>query len=289
MTSRWSTYPILLAFGLLLGGPTGALAASCGLFVGVGHQDGPGGYTSFPGFSVADCCDACAEDPACASFTRTDEDWIDGVQCYLYDTPSDGVTVHSDCVSGNALCPAAPEATCTGGFGKASLVSQEKAVGKEKLVAKFIKGPAIAEPDLGDPTVVDGTAFGLCLYDDAGTRVAWLDVDRAGEDCAPGKACWKGLGNPAGSKGFKYKDKDRVASGIQTALLKTGAADKSKLIVSAANNAAKGQASLPTGISSALAATTSVQMQLVGDNGACYEAVLADIKKQTPDLFKALQ
>jgi len=35
----------------------------------------------------------------------------------------------------------------------------------------------------------------------------------AGGGCA-GKACWKGIGTPAGIKGWKYADKDATPSGI---------------------------------------------------------------------------
>jgi hypothetical protein len=184
-------------------------------------------------------------------------------------------------------CPTAPAGSCAPGFGNAVLVVNEKSPGKEKLVAKFLKGPAITQSQLGDPTTVDGTGFALCLYDDGGALVNGLLVDKGGEDCGT-KPCWTSLGgDPPTGSGYKYTDKDTGASGVKTMLLKAGPAGKPKLLVIAANNAPKGQTAMPTGTTAALTGAASVTMHLIGDDGACYEATLTDIKKQDSDLFKA--
>ena len=52
----------------------------------------------------------------------------------------------------------------------------------------------------------------------------------------------------AGPLGYLYKDKDASADGVSSMKLLGGAAGKSKVLLKAANNSAKGQTSLPTGI-----------------------------------------
>ena len=79
----------------------------CETFTNIGHQDGPGGYTSIPNIlSVEQCCSLCRLDGNCQGWTLTGESY--GNTCFLYNTPSDGVTPHDDCISGNpnGNCPA---------------------------------------------------------------------------------------------------------------------------------------------------------------------------------------
>jgi hypothetical protein len=75
-----------------------------------------------------------------------------------------------------------------------------------------------------DPTVSGATLF-----------VVGLDCD--GSDCAAygssgpihlPAASWVGLGNPSGSKGFRYKDRDATAGGVRKVILKPG-----KLVIKA--------------------------------------------------------
>ena len=172
---------------------------------------------------------------------------------------------------------------CTGGFGKGSLLVDERKDGKEKLVAKLSRGPALAQADFGG---ANGTALALCLYDEADTLAGALGVDRAGELCGT-KPCWKPIGKPApGGKGFAYKDKTGSADGVRAVALKGGSAGKSSLSVSASNNAKKAETALPTGIAAALAAATEVTLQLQTGAG-CFERTLSEIEKQQSDLFKA--
>ena len=179
-------------------------------------------------------------------------------------------------------CPPAPVPVCTGGFGKGSLLVDERKDGKEKLVAKLSRGPALAQADFGG---ANGTALALCLYDEADTLAGALGVDRAGELCGT-KPCWKPIGKPAGGKGFAYKDKTGSADGVRAVALKGGSAGKSSLSVSASNNAKKAETALPTGIAAALAAATEVTLQLQTGAG-CFERTLSEIEKQQSDLFKA--
>jgi len=78
-------------------------AQTCSLFPLVGHQTGPGGFRDIRNLTQPElCCDECNYDPLCEGFTWTDLIYDpSGQHCYLYDTPSDGCTFHSNCVSGN--------------------------------------------------------------------------------------------------------------------------------------------------------------------------------------------
>lgn len=174
-------------------------------------------------------------------------------------------------------CPAAPSTSCETGFGKGVLVVNEKKTGKERLVAKLLKGPALGQSDLGDPTA--SSAFAVCLYDDVDALVGSILVDRAGQSCGK-KPCWKSLGGvPPSGKGYLYKDKVASSSGVRKLLMKGGDAGKSKAILVAGNNSKKGQASLPTGIAAALAGSSTVQVQLHGSHAlSCYAKTLTDIK-----------
>jgi hypothetical protein len=112
---------------------------------------------------------------------------------------------------------------------RGSFAVLEKVAGKEKLVARFLQGPQLTPAAFGDP-LAGTTAYHLCVYDDAGALVDDLAVDRAGDDCG-GQPCWKGIGKPAGSSGFRYKDPALTADGVLLMLLRAGDAGKSKLIV----------------------------------------------------------
>ena len=67
--------------------------------------------------------------------------------------------------SGN--CPASPDLACVTGFQKGMLLVHG-VPGKEKLVAKLLKGPALEQTDVGNPLDAtrggSGTAFSLCVY-----------------------------------------------------------------------------------------------------------------------------
>jgi hypothetical protein len=166
------------------------------------------------------------------------------------------------------------------GFGKVVLQVKESVPGKEKLIAKLIRGPQLDQTDMGDP-VGGSTVYSVCLYDHASVLVGSAIVDRAGDTC-DGKPCWKGLGgDPPSGKGYKYKDRAGADAGIQKILFKGGDAGKSKVLV-------KGKGSnLPDGIASALESSASATVQLRSSDGICLSGTVDDIKKNDPDFFKA--
>lgn len=247
---------------------------------------------------VAESCDGASADCPVDGFESAGTECPDGDLCNGTETCDGSGTCQSatgpSCDDANPCTmdscdpvlgcsnDAAPATTCADTWQKGQLLVNEKAVGKEKVIVKLIKGPALTQADFGDP-VLGSTAYDLCVYDDAGQLAAHMQVDRAGLDCA-GKPCWKALG----TKGFLYKDKDLSSDGVQLIKLLGGDEGKSKLLVKAKNNAAKGQLDMPVGISAALAGSTSATVQLHGSAPeGCYSTTLVDVITNDANLFKA--
>ena len=196
-----------------------------------------------------------------------------------------GYTTFFENLRVNLICPGEPRPDCAE-LGAGSLVVDERKAGKEKLTVK-LSGPAtLVQEDFGNPLLAGGTELGLCIYDDTGERVAHLDLSRAGELCGT-KPCWSAIGGgPPGGKGFAYKDKAGAALSVTSLSLKA-AGGSAKVQAAASNNAKKGRTAFPTGIAAALAETASATVQLHLTGGTCVSAVLSEIKKQEPGLFKA--
>jgi hypothetical protein len=205
-----------------------------------------------------------------------------GGTTYRIEVAGGGATLPILDLSIEALdCPSAPDASC-GSVEKALLLVKEDSPGKEKLIAKLLGGPALSQTDFGNPLVAGGTAYTLCLYDDADSLAGGLPVDRAGAICVD-RACWSSLGgDPPSGSGYKYVDKLREAFGIFKLLLKGGSAGSSKALL-------KGKgSSLPRGIPAGLQSSASVTMQLHGNDAPqCLSAILSDMKRQEPEFFKA--
>ena len=193
-----------------------------------------------------------------------------------------GATVSMPATTSCGACPSSPDAGCVSGFAKGALLIKEAPDGKEKLLVKMVGGPALAQTDLGNPLSGDGTAYGVCIYDDTSALVGEVDVERAGDTCGSAP-CWSALGgDPPSGRGYKYKDASLSADGVLEILYKAGAAGKSKALV-------KGRgAGLPDGIAPMLQSSTSATVQLRGsDAPKCLSLTVTDIKKHDPTFFKA--
>lgn len=223
------------------------------------------------------CDDGNTEDGDCCSSTCTFETngspCDDGVACTALDT-CDGL---GTCVAGG------PDDACLSSWAKATLLIKEKKAGKEKLIAKFTRGPALLQTDFGDP-VSGATSYDLCLFDDQGALLSSLTVDRAAGLCA-GKDCWKAKKDT----GWQYKDKNADSDGVAKMKLFGGSEGKTQVQVLAANNDKKGLVSMPTGLAAALQGSTSARVQLRSSDAECFDVTLDQIKKQEPDFFKAIR
>jgi hypothetical protein len=186
-------------------------------------------------------------------------------------------------------CPAVRDPGCATGFAKGSLFAKTGNAGRERLVVRMLQGPALAQTDLGNPLDAGqggtGTAYALCVYDDASALAVGLGVDRGGDLCA-GKPCWRPVGHapndPRGpGKGYRYRDKDLTADGVLSLVYRGGDAGRSQVVVTG-----KGT-SLPAGIPAALAAASSVTVQLRSSDGLCLSIDLDEIQTQDSTTFKA--
>jgi hypothetical protein len=98
------------------------------------------------------------------------------------------------------------------------------------------------------------------FYDDTGTLVTELTVDRAAQLCGdPAKVCW----TPISTKGYRYKDRDASADGVQKIVVKGGSAGRGKVVLKAGT------------------------VQLVTSDGECFGGSITDISRTDLGAFKA--
>ncbi len=214
-------------------------------------------------------CSAC--DPSCVTCTGPGAN-----QCAS--CPSGKQLVGGQCQS---LCGTAPNPLCLVAA-QAQLQSSEQHPGKEKLKLAWKKiATATTRASFGDP-VGGSTVAALCVFNDAGTRVGQLIVDRAGQTCGT-KPCWRATG----TQGLAYQDKMASAAGITKIAFSGGAAGKGKARAQGKNDAAKGLTSLPTGLAAALAGNTSPTIELVTSNGLCVGATMNTVSKDNGQQYKA--
>jgi hypothetical protein len=187
-------------------------------------------------------------------------------------------------------CPASPALDCQGSFEKGLLLVSERRPGRERIIAKWLRGPELAGTDLGNPLGSGGTAYSMCVYTDAGRLAGSYSVDRAGATCGT-KDCWKNLGRPPGDpghKGYRYRDRGASSDGIALVLVRAGDAGRSKAAIKGKNNSAKGQLALPTGVAAALTGSTSATVQLLASNvPECISVELTDVSRNDASQFKA--
>ena len=136
---------------------------------------------------------------------------------------------------------------------------------------KWLKGPATALGDFGNPTTT--AEYSLCVY--AGTaQLLALDAS------VPPVTNWT-----LGTTGYKYKDAGAGAAGISQILLKSGPAGGSKSLVKGKDGALY---LAPHTLPFDGAANVTVQV-VNSDNPNCWEATFAPaaFKKNTNGEFKA--
>jgi hypothetical protein len=182
----------------------------------------------------------------------------------------------------NPACPAAPLSGCRQAIdaGRTLLLLKKSSGGRDALLWKWNKGQATGTADFGDPTrLFNGTKYSVCLYDTRAGRASlvWNSIIPAARDCG-NAPCWKA----AGTRGFRYADRDRSVRGVQSMTLMSGGARQSKIVIQG-----KGEGlSLP---SLPLDQDQTVVAQLKNDLGQCWEARFsAPAKRNRIGLFKDL-
>jgi hypothetical protein len=149
--------------------------------------------------------------------------------------------------------------------------------GRERLLAKFKSGPAIAQEDFGNPLAPGGTSYRMCLFDDSDDYVARLEVDRAGDTCA-GIPCWKAKG-----QGWHYRDPRTQSDAVADLKLNGGPDGKSAIQVGTSGHGT------PVGMTAALATAEGAKLQVISSDAGCFEMVVDEVKTQRPGLFKAVR
>lgn len=239
---------------------------------------GPPGVDCLPGLDnpcVAGLCDStgicqilyttdpCDDEDACTS-----NDACDGFGFCAGGPP----VVCPPCLACDSSlgCVAAPADGCKKPLVPKSRIAISDAVPdtRDRVLWKWTNGAATSPAEFGDP--LTSADYALCVFDQQG-----------GEDhlvmsaVAPHGAKW--LPN---ATGFKYKDPTLTPDGILGIMLKAGAAGKAKISV-------KGRGpnlGLPAILS---AVTVPVTVQLLGPDGACWDATYPVADASTPVSFKA--
>jgi hypothetical protein len=139
------------------------------------------------------------------------------------------------------------------------------------------KGAATTFAELGDPTSTTDYAF--CLYDESAAPTLLFPARApAGGTCGTAP-CWRGLGDPPGTKGYKRTDNTLQTYGLQRLQLTPGAAGKAKIML-------KGKGANLTDLPT-LPLDLPVRAQLQARNGTCWEAVYSTSSKNDLERFKA--
>ena len=134
---------------------------------------------------------------------------------------SDGGTVYRiGTAAPPSACPATPASGCVDAGKSILKLDHPGDNSKNKLLWKWLKGPAVDVADFGDPT--DDTAYTFCVYAlPSGTAAAFYDIEVG----VPAVTDWK-----AKSTGFTFAGTPN-ADGASKLILKSGAAGKSKIIL----------------------------------------------------------
>jgi cysteine-rich repeat protein len=148
-------------------------------------------------------------------------------------TPSDDLVVTVLTLSASDwtvadVCGAAPASGCKRApAGKSVLLLKNHATdpAKDVLSWTWSNGEATTTSELAAP--LDRTPYTLCVYDDGGLKLQATALP-GGNDCGgtKPKACWKQT-----PTGYVYGDKALTPNGLQTIVLKAGAAGKAKIVV----------------------------------------------------------
>jgi hypothetical protein len=166
------------------------------------------------------------------------------------------------------FCASAPRASCrqTTKPGTLSLVVRAFTdPARDTLHWKWRHGEETPAAAFGDPS--SDTDFVFCVHTqsaDAWRPVIELSAPVA-EDCAPGGPCWKKRGNPAGTKGWVYRDRARRNDGLGEIKLVPGLDGRASIALSG-KGAALALPTLP------LVTIDALSAEIVSGDGECWGA-----------------
>lgn len=246
---------------------------------------------------AGDCCSPdCRFEAAGSSCVDPDpcsvDDVCDGAgACLAGTTPldceDDDVCTQDSCVPGTGcLHDAVPAPDCSEGWGGGKFLLKSTRSGRDQLSLVLKDGPAMEQLDYGDPTTAGGTGYTFCLYADDEFK-GRLDVDRAGESCGK-RDCWGSLGGgPPGGDGFRYRDGQLSADGVQLLRLQASPRNKSKIVLKAKNNPDKFPAELSIFAHQFRGVGSVVTQMTADDTGACFERTFDEVLRTDSRVFEA--
>lgn len=237
---------------------------------------------SFPNDgNPCDDLNLCTEADACSAYSCVGATVPDGEPC------DDGSVCTSldQCQAGACTGAAAPRTTCAQPPGKSVFIVKDSTRNsKDKVIWKFLKGPATTIGDFDDPTS-GSPDYTLCVYDEsAGVPSLAFDATAPGGGiCHSGKPCW----TPPGGEpsGYKYSDKLLSPDGILKMILRAGSAGRSKIVLTGKGSGL----GLPDPASEDqfFQQDSAVTVQLIQDDGDCWGASFSSATKNEVDQFKA--
>lgn len=169
------------------------------------------------------------------------------------------------CDAGTCAGSEEPAASCHAALSSTVLIRDHANPKRDQITWRWTRGDAVSLGELGDPRS-GATSYALCLYETSGgaSSLATPPIRIPGGGLCRGKPCWKALG----ATGFKMTDRDRTPDGVESLLLRSGAAGKSSVVL-VARGATLATPALP------LAQDPSVTLQLRSSDGACFGATFA--------------
>jgi hypothetical protein len=178
--------------------------------------------------------------------------------------------------SNAAWCSPAPRTECLASWQAGLLRVNDKVAGQERMVVRLRGEPMLSQADFGNPLLVGGTAYLICLYGDSGGQVAQLKIDAAGATCGD-TSCWRPIGAlPPDGKGFQFH------GGLQQLRLHAGAG-RSELLYEVTGPA------VPARLVEDLALSEHPTVQIFTDDGpACFSLTMSRVQS-TRKFFKAKQ
>ena len=180
---------------------------------------------------------------------------------------SDGnLCTNGDACDGSGTCVGneTPQAGCRAPTASAAATFTLKAnadPGRNTATWKWSKGQATQLSDFAHP--INTTTYALCVYDESGgTPSLRLRATVPPGGLCAGNACWKA----SSTRGFKYRDRNGTAGGVQSMVLTAGTDGKARI-----SWKAKGTGLLMP--SFPLNEDPRVTVQLKNSAGTCWEAV----------------
>lgn len=223
----------------------------------------------------------CTGPDTCSALSCMGTSVGDGTPC------DDGsiCTSADQCQAGLCTGEPAPRTTCKQPPGRSVFLLKDSVRDrKDKVVWKFLRGPATSVADFGDPTG-GSPSYTLCVYDEsAGTPSLAFDATApGGGTCKNGRPCWRSTG--ATANGYKYANKLLNPDGILKMTLRSGSTGGSKIILTAKGH----RLGLPDPATPSrfFHQDAAVTVQLVQDDGDCWGASYGTAVENDVDKFKA--